>query len=110
MEPVTAVGLIANILQFVELAAKLFRKARDIRDANSGEYSDIRVIAKELRAKVWIIISASMAPSQKFYKLKTSISKVSQSNAIKPRVSFWRQLSRWSPDKDRIFGHPFVKR
>jgi len=59
MEPLTALGLVANILQFVELTAKLFSKTRDILSGIQDDYNDIRLIAKELRAKAGIVISVS---------------------------------------------------
>ncbi|KAJ4349347.1 uncharacterized protein N0V89_007961 [Didymosphaeria variabile] len=36
MDPVTAVGLVANILQFVELGCKIFTNAKEIRHSASG--------------------------------------------------------------------------
>lgn len=65
MEAVAVVGLASNVLQFVEITAKLIRISNELRnDAASSENQDHRVIATHFEALAQGIKTSARAISQ----------------------------------------------
>ncbi|KAI1405706.1 hypothetical protein F4819DRAFT_376640 [Hypoxylon fuscum] len=79
MEAVAVVGLASNVLQFVEITAKLIRISNELRnDAASSENQDHRVIATHFEALAQGIKTSARAISQ------TSATASSEDKALQP--------------------------
>jgi hypothetical protein len=60
MDPLTAIGLAGNLLQFIELATKIISKGNRIRQSADGlleEYHDLEIVTRDL-----LVLQAKLKP------------------------------------------------